>query len=395
MSMNINHFDYGHRERSPSICELKPTWRCAIFSTKDALLLVQKCILGELQAIIRRPHDRERAELVKPGNVFVYTESDSGIKRWTDGVNWSPSRILNNFLVYRELDKAFGPGEKKKATKRPKRYSPYSRDSPGRQQHPTSDNEDIIVAGAHRRLTKDEERMLVGSLNDSYQFKQDGLIKKTFSITYGEQVFHVVSYYSYYAFLELDLPRPQEHWDHDKIFPEFLTEQNFRVPINAEGHEITGSTRDRVNHDSLSRSPPQMDHNPYPVNMVRYTNHSVTPFGGYNLNAPLHPTQLHSMGRPPGDPYYHPTPTYQGMRSDTESTHQYSYSPQPPRYPSQTSDYNGHPGNEYPDSIHSQGQIVTSPPRFNDYGYSATTAPQLPGYINAHRRQGSDVYRLA
>jgi hypothetical protein len=32
-------------------------------------------------------------------------EEETGIKRWTDGLSWSPSRTLDNFLVYRELDK--------------------------------------------------------------------------------------------------------------------------------------------------------------------------------------------------------------------------------------------------------------------------------------------------
>jgi hypothetical protein len=52
------------------------------------------------------------------GNVFIYEENASGIKRWTDGVTWSPSRIMGNFLVYRELSEPFPAGEKKKAKKR-------------------------------------------------------------------------------------------------------------------------------------------------------------------------------------------------------------------------------------------------------------------------------------
>jgi hypothetical protein len=37
--------------------------------------------------------------MVQSGSVFVYDEQESGIKRWTDGHSWSPSRILANFLV--------------------------------------------------------------------------------------------------------------------------------------------------------------------------------------------------------------------------------------------------------------------------------------------------------
>lgn len=33
------------------------------------------------------------------GAVFVFGEEESGMKRWTDGRLWSPSRISGNFLV--------------------------------------------------------------------------------------------------------------------------------------------------------------------------------------------------------------------------------------------------------------------------------------------------------
>ncbi|CAJ0641254.1 6655_t:CDS:2, partial [Entrophospora sp. SA101] len=34
---------------------------------------------------------------------YVYDEFESRIKRWTDGKQWSPSRIQGDFLVYHEL----------------------------------------------------------------------------------------------------------------------------------------------------------------------------------------------------------------------------------------------------------------------------------------------------
>lgn len=48
--------------------------------------------------IKRRLRDDER-KLIRSGQVFVFDERESGIKRWTDGLLWSPSRILMNFLV--------------------------------------------------------------------------------------------------------------------------------------------------------------------------------------------------------------------------------------------------------------------------------------------------------
>ncbi|KAK5631893.1 hypothetical protein RRF57_007607 [Xylaria bambusicola] len=99
---------------------LEPTFQGYVGSTMDALLLFEACLSGNLTHVSRRPHDRERPTLIRSGNVFIYEEHSSGIKRWTDGVAWSPSRILGNFLIYRELDKPFQPGEKKRAMKRNK-----------------------------------------------------------------------------------------------------------------------------------------------------------------------------------------------------------------------------------------------------------------------------------
>src|SRR6195952_5636341 len=113
---------------------LQPTFTGHVATTQDALILFEGCLQGHLSHVPRRPHDRERSTLIRSGSVFIYEENASGIKRWTDGVTWSPSRILGNFLVYRELDKPFPPGEKKRAMKkqarRPSRPGePYARSS--------------------------------------------------------------------------------------------------------------------------------------------------------------------------------------------------------------------------------------------------------------------------
>jgi predicted RNA-binding protein len=70
----------------------------------DALLILEATLLGILQPIGRRLNPKERMH-VKSGDIYVYEESRSGIKRWTEGRVWSPSRILGQFLVYREVDK--------------------------------------------------------------------------------------------------------------------------------------------------------------------------------------------------------------------------------------------------------------------------------------------------
>lgn len=72
--------------------------------TADALRVLELCRQGRLGRVRRRLHEKER-KLIRSGSVFVFDEQESGIRRWTDGRLWSPSRILGNFLIYRELER--------------------------------------------------------------------------------------------------------------------------------------------------------------------------------------------------------------------------------------------------------------------------------------------------
>lgn len=49
--------------------------------------------------VTRRLNDFERRTMVKSGAVFIFSVEESGIKRWTEGLAWSQSRISGNFLV--------------------------------------------------------------------------------------------------------------------------------------------------------------------------------------------------------------------------------------------------------------------------------------------------------
>ncbi|KAI9864589.1 MAG: hypothetical protein M1813_003078 [Trichoglossum hirsutum] len=228
---------------SSSTGSLNPTYFGHVATTNDALVLFEACLQGQLHHVPRRPHDRERSALIRSGCVFIYEENASGIKRWTDGVAWSPSRILGNFLVYRELEKPFPPGEKKKATKRDKRltkpgepypsprsnleggdgslqsYSPMSPTSPA----PKSETFD-----------KETERSLIGSLVDSYGFREGGLVKKTMSVNVNGVHHHLVSYYKVEDVLGglLDTPSISSALRYIKPRLELTSRQNFRAPID-------------------------------------------------------------------------------------------------------------------------------------------------------------------
>jgi hypothetical protein len=77
----------------------EPPWSGWIETTGDALLILEAARRGLIPRVTRRLVDSER-KMITSGSVFVFDEDESGIKRWTDGFIWSPSRILGNFLVW-------------------------------------------------------------------------------------------------------------------------------------------------------------------------------------------------------------------------------------------------------------------------------------------------------
>ncbi|EDN04591.1 protein required for yeast-phase growth [Histoplasma capsulatum] len=225
---------------------LEPTFTGYVATTQDALILFEACLTGILHHVPRRPHDRERSQLVKSGSVFIYEENASGIKRWTDGVTWSPSRILGNFLVYRELDKPFPPGEKKRAMKKGNRR-PTSTGRPGEPYPRPQESNGTTYSPAtspgaapygERNQQSELERQLVGSLVDSYGFKDSGLVKKTMSVTVSGVTHHLVSYYSVEDVMSNRLHTPMQHESLRYIRPraELTTKQSFRAPIDDFDH---------------------------------------------------------------------------------------------------------------------------------------------------------------
>lgn len=109
-----------------------------IRSPEDVVILLEACRRGLLPRVTKRMSNEERA-CIRSGSVFVYDETESGIRRWTDGRAWSPSRIQGDFLVYREVEKKLPPPR-----------------SPMDYQFPKGE-----VRG---KLTKDDEQGLTGPL---------------------------------------------------------------------------------------------------------------------------------------------------------------------------------------------------------------------------------------
>jgi hypothetical protein len=208
----------------------KPTWQGFLDTTKDAMTVVEAALQGRLSHISRRPHDKERAEMLTSGTVLVYEENASGIKRWTDAVHWSPSRVMNNCLIYRQLVRALKPEEKKTAlnpscgTKRKRKESAGPNVTKTGENINQSDDEfenpgfDGAVGEADSKvytnfaqsLNPDQQRRFCGSLIDSYEFKEGGLMKKTISVKYQGTHHHVISYYSLEDVVSGKLKRPYQ-----------------------------------------------------------------------------------------------------------------------------------------------------------------------------------------
>ncbi|KAG8904253.1 hypothetical protein FRB99_002037 [Tulasnella sp. 403] len=76
--------------------------RIHIRSAEDAHTLFEAVRLGILRPVIRRLNDTERSHFIRSGSVFVWEESEEaiGLRRWTDGLFWSPSRMREPFLFY-------------------------------------------------------------------------------------------------------------------------------------------------------------------------------------------------------------------------------------------------------------------------------------------------------
>jgi hypothetical protein len=68
----------------------------------DAVLVIEACRREYLPFVRERLNDFQR-ESIRCGSVYVFHEEESKIKRWTDGMVWTPSRNLLGFIHYREI----------------------------------------------------------------------------------------------------------------------------------------------------------------------------------------------------------------------------------------------------------------------------------------------------
>ncbi|KAJ3838077.1 Gti1/Pac2 family-domain-containing protein [Lentinula raphanica] len=234
MSTSISPPSTSHQP--PPTTRNDPPWVGWIETTGDALLILEAARRGLIPRVTRRLVDSER-KMITSGSVFVFDEDESGIKRWTDGFFWSPSRILGNFLLYRETDKR-GPGHKGSGSGSSRSQEDAETDAGNTQASQESHSLSRPKSETSNNLGFDKlrERSLMGSLTNSYKFKSDGLMKKTFSLTIGGVAQHLISYYRIEDVENGRLRSPSSLPELASldISPEYLDKTHFRNPPKVE-----------------------------------------------------------------------------------------------------------------------------------------------------------------
>lgn len=257
---------------------------CFVQDTQDALLLVQAVVDQILPSAERRPQDSERADLIKSGNIFIFDERRGHIQRWTDGISWSPSRILGEFLLYREknLDgRARGGTNSRRNSQYFESYRqgpkwPHGVRKPGiRRPQSGYTNSPISAKPCPYDAAKYiADYNLYGSLMSSEQYKENGLIKKTISIPYGDSSYRLISYYVPHD-VELGLlkvPSEDGKFAQVVINPDLAVSKNVKVPIVLNS---LSSPRSSVSSYSSIQSRSS-------INSTQSSVHSGPPMGYYD-----------------------------------------------------------------------------------------------------------------
>ncbi|CAG8619577.1 12181_t:CDS:2 [Ambispora leptoticha] len=328
---------------------IEVTFNGFIETTQDTLLIFEACRRGILPRVSRRLQEKER-KIVTSGSVFVFDERESGIKRWTDGLVWSPSRILGNFLIYRELDKRSASGSRKDSTSSsssPSSSSPLSIERQ-RSESDSGDNLHHHISAANTSIDKNRERALVGSLTNSYRFKKNGLIKKTMSIVVNGVSQHMISYYNKEDVLRCALKTPSQDPQLAalEISQEFLSKQNFRIYPMIEG----GYEQQQLLHQEEQISTSIMPRGS--ISSLSHTNSNK-----YHSNANRIKTEMEFNGN---------NNEMNGYRGGSNNSSRYSQ-PQPqPQQPLQQYRQSTYPppvsSNEFPPVTYTSRMLTSSPP---------------------------------
>jgi Gti1/Pac2 family transcription factor len=93
---------------------LEPTFYGYVATNNDALLIFEATRGNQiLSKVDRFPHNRERDRLIRSGNIFVFDDQSSNIRRWDDGPLvgcWAIFLYIANSIVPYNPTKRYEPG---------------------------------------------------------------------------------------------------------------------------------------------------------------------------------------------------------------------------------------------------------------------------------------------
>ncbi|KAJ2818847.1 Gluconate transport-inducing protein, partial [Coemansia erecta] len=202
-----------------------------VSTSEDALALFEACRLGYKQRVPRRLSDAERSA-IRSGSVFVWEEGESGMKRWTDGRSWSPSRVQGCFLTYHEWE------GRRRAQRHPSFHT-----MPGFNM-PVNVHGVPIAMGIARYGHFIGGPTKAGATQVQYGFpKENGMLKKALSIrtTDGKRL-HIIAYYSKEDHAQRRLMTPTT----DPNFPKLVVPPNLYPDMSPESmygasHSLAGA----------------------------------------------------------------------------------------------------------------------------------------------------------
>ncbi|KAJ2523477.1 Global transcription regulator sge1 [Coemansia sp. RSA 2049] len=216
-------------------------------STRDALIIFEACRQGILPRITRRLNDAEKQQ-IGDGTVIVFDEKEAGMKRWTDGKLWTPSRILGNFLTYRELEKKLPPNQQGVAE-----IARWTDQTGGEAETMTSGKGELNIPISYEGGARGDPAVpdsAYGTNKGVYFIKINGLIKRTISLSVpdNEDEFlarnewrplkvhhqHLVVYFRAETAAQLPRPEDMEELESLRLPLKILQIQKFRRPMRIE-----------------------------------------------------------------------------------------------------------------------------------------------------------------
>lgn len=152
---------------------------------EEAMLLIHAIRLKCFPVLKERLSIEDR-EKIESGDIFCFMENESGMKRWTDGRIWSPSKICGEFLVYQEVPRHLSKNSIKKRK-----------------------GSEMMLSDGSTLVRKEDV------------IDRTTLHKKTISIRFNNITYHIISYYRpiFANYSLFDIPFFQRVSDAINLYP--------------------------------------------------------------------------------------------------------------------------------------------------------------------------------